>query len=370
MDIPNDVHTGLIESPPQELDWIAGGETGMAYEIRNPSGIWDAYLPDDERQNSVYFDTMACVSFSALNSVETQVNFLIQNKMLRLETLQALEALGFLKDGRFNCSDRFTAKMSGTTRNGNYFVNVWGSICNHGLLPESDWAYPREQRQPVFVWDDYYQEIPQTLKDKAKKFLELFSVEYEWVAYETNGVTPSAEMKKHLLHAPVQIGAPMCAGWNSGNVPRCGSVRASHATMVYGFGSMIQDLDHYAPYKKVLVADYPVIFAIKGVVRERVAMTPPPKTTDPAQSPAPKKASFTRDMVYGERSENVRALQDLLKRDGCMSQKVQSTGYYGPITKAAVRAFQTKYAVASPSELRTIDGRRVGPKTRQKLNEL
>src|SRR3990167_7048548 len=88
----------------QRPDDFVGGT--IPYEVRLPSGNWDAFLPSGEWQRSQpdpvkgYIDTMACVSFSALNSIETQIRFL---------TGQSI-----------NYSDRFTAKMSGTTPQGNW----------------------------------------------------------------------------------------------------------------------------------------------------------------------------------------------------------------------------------------------------------
>ena len=43
---------------------------------------------------------------------------------------------------------------------------------------------------------------------------------------------------------------------------------------------------------------------------------------------------------YGERSENVRLLQDELKRAGFFPLVIDSTGYFGPITLGAVQGYQ------------------------------
>lgn len=80
--------------------------------------------------------------------------------------------------------------------------------------------------------------------------------------------------------------------------------------------------------------------------------------------------TFHRDIVFGEKSEEVRSLQIALKIDGTFPKTVAETGFYGTITQKAVKDFQIKYKVASWSELLFVNGRRVGPKTRSKLNEL
>ena len=85
----------------RDTDWVAGV---IPFEEINPSGNWTPHLPPGEWQTNHVVDTMACVTFSALNSIETQIKFL---------TGQSI-----------NYSDRFTAKMSGTTPQGNWLYKV------------------------------------------------------------------------------------------------------------------------------------------------------------------------------------------------------------------------------------------------------
>ena len=53
-----------------------------------------------------------------------------------------------------------------------------------------------------------------------------------------------------------------------------------------------------------------------------------------------------------------------------MKQSVPSTGLYKEITRQAVLKFQVKHNIASPKELARLNGKRVGPKTIAKLNQL
>jgi len=68
--------------------------------------------------------------------------------------------------------------------------------------------------------------------------------------------------------------------------------------------------------------------------------------------------------------DDVKRLQDILKKEGLFPSNVGSSGLYQEITRKAVKAFQYKYAVASAAELEEVDGKRVGGKTIAKLNEL
>jgi hypothetical protein len=77
---------------------------------------------------------------------------------------------------------------------------------------------------------------------------------------------------------------------------------------------------------------------------------------------------FTKSLAYGQSSSDVKALQDILRFEGLFNNV--STGHFGPVTTTAVLAFQKKYKVSTDKELNSLQGKKVGPKTLQKLNEL
>src|SRR5258708_1025915 len=139
MDIPTE-NTGVIEGSGTPSLWIAGQ---IKYEVRNPSGDWRNYLPTEEHQYSNNTDTMACVSFSCNNDLEIQSKFLGSEVTL---------------------SDRFLAKMSGTTKDGNYLDKVANTARNVGLVTEDLWPAPNN-----YTWDFYYSPIPQEVINKAVK---------------------------------------------------------------------------------------------------------------------------------------------------------------------------------------------------------
>lgn len=64
------------------------------------------------------------------------------------------------------------------------------------------------------------------------------------------------------------------------------------------------------------------------------------------------------------------ALQNILKYEGFFPANQASSGYYGAVTRRAVRKFQEKYGIATPAEIAALDGKRVGPATRAKLNQI
>ncbi len=229
---------GVIIVPPTPTDYIRGLTSPIPSQ--NLFVDWSSYLPSGELQR-FSFDTLACVTFSALHCVATQINWMIASKKLSPFCISQLTDLGFIVDGKFEASDRFTAKMSGTTKQGNSMQNVWQSIRHDGLLPQKD--YPNQ----VGSWDEFYQEIPQKLKDKAKRILDLLIVQWEWVIADPNGTNAFSLIREAVRHAPVQICTPVCPSWTSGTIHTCGDRQVAHCTMVYDV-SYIKDV--YEDLKK------------------------------------------------------------------------------------------------------------------------
>lgn len=363
----------LIPEHISENDFRSGGISGIEFKVVEPSGTWYQYRSKDEPQHGVYFDTFACVTFSAINVVEMQVNRMVDMGKMSKEAFQALNDLGFFdENNRFRCSNRFTAKMSGTTKRGNYLTAVWDSIRKDGLLPYKDWDFPYEQRNPVFDWDDYYAEIPQELKDKAKKSLIYLSTMYEWVI--TNGGQMSegehSVIELHLKQAPLQVAAAICRGWNDGDkipVPNCGNTDTSHATAVSGLDEVgnFYDVDHYRPFLKKLDKNYPLPYILKGIVELR-------DTPLPQEENKPKfiyKFDYKRDgqVQLGQRGEIVKQIQTALFVLGFLKPEL-ITGFYWQATREAVYQFQKKYNVCTPAELEGWRGKYFGKKSMEAMN--
>jgi len=84
--------------------------------------------------------------------------------------------------------------------------------------------------------------------------------------------------------------------------------------------------------------------------------------------PVPK-YEFKKDLFFGmDRDIDVEKLQIILQYEELFPQNAISSGIYGPITARGIYQLQTKYQVASPEEIEALQGKRVGPKTREFLN--
>jgi len=138
------------------------------------------YNLEVEDDNSYIVNTVAvhnCVTYSATNA-----NEILIKRQYGID---------------YNFSDRFIAKMSGTTTQGNYLYKVADSIRKDGWVEEQEYPYPREQREPAFTWNDYYQDIPQILKDIALLNLKDTLIQYEQLGKDF--------FKEALKQAPLQV---------------------------------------------------------------------------------------------------------------------------------------------------------------------
>ena len=204
-------------------DFITGASPLVNPDI-NDIGDWTEFAPEGEKQYLDFtFDTMSCTTFSAMNIIETWINWHIAHDNFTVAQLETMSKLGFFKNGKFNASDRFTAIMSGTMRNGNYFQKVWDSVRKDGILPEADLPFSGKS------WDEYHDPkvISEDMKTKAKKILDILEVSYEWTSFTPNDME---SLNKNLKKSPIHGGIP---------------VPATHAVELI---SAKQRFDTYPPY--------------------------------------------------------------------------------------------------------------------------
>lgn len=149
-------------------------------------------------------------------------------------------------------SDRFTAKMSGTTRLGNYLSWVADSIKVDGVVDESLYPYPRLQTTPPFLWEDYYAPISSELKALGKAWTDVWSVGHEWVPTDAQSLTDA------LLWGPIQVTVYAWDQPDDQGVYHDDPLKPrNHAVMLYkADGQFWYIFDHYAATPKKLAWNY------------------------------------------------------------------------------------------------------------------
>jgi len=319
--------TGFIDIGLRPSDYKTGA---LTFEERIVSGDWRPYYPTVEKQYGIGFDTLSCTTFSAMNVIEMQLNWMIKNNKIPAENLKGLTDLGFIdENGMFNCSDRFTAIMSGTTEVGNYFQAVWDSIRKDGILPEKDFPFGGTN------WSEYHDKnnITEAMKAKAKLVLKYLSFAYEFVTFDQDpNFSPEQQelCKKALKHTPLHISIP---------------VPSTHAiSLGYIDENSVYTFDQYPPFAFTAQIQYPVHYVLKGLV-----------TVVAVEQVKP------RNLKFGMTGEDVQRLQENLKKLGYFKAPF-TTKYFGMITKLAVMSFQKDHGLL-------IDGV-AGPITQSKITEL
>lgn len=375
--LPEGKNTGVIIGPEviRSTDFRVGAESGLAFEARNPSGDWEKYRPTDEWQryflNSILgYDTLSCVTFSALRIVAMQVEWMIETNALPPVTVEWLKAQGYIdENGKVNFNEHFTAVMSGTSMNGNSLQAVWDSIRRDGLLPQKDGPAVNDFTTTQ-AW--LANTITQAQKDKAALWLNFFDEAYEWVVLNQPGRWDLFEL--HVKQAPLHIATPTCASWNNPAgtlVTGCGDYKdLNHATSYIAQvkqGASIQyhkDLDHYNPFIKMLAPDYYMPYALKGVVYAKGAA---PKPQPPATFDIRTYVFKVNLKAGAPDSDEVRRLQlalQTIKSHGTGKPYMTpgNFGPYGPATQAAVALLQAEHGIL------TDGGKNFGPSTRGIVN--
>jgi hypothetical protein len=139
-------NTGLILE--RHLGMLAGAGTDLPDIL--PSGDWEPYLPDFERQAKLGLETMNCVQFSRLNVCETLARF--HGKPL-------------------NLSDRFLYWASGCTAQGNTYSACDFGLRQHGCPDEGVWPWTVQLTR-----DEYGQKPPQDVQDEAARLQAAWDV--------------------------------------------------------------------------------------------------------------------------------------------------------------------------------------------------
>jgi hypothetical protein len=166
-------NSGVLFKPIDPKEWIMGSNSPIQKRVLLDSGDWRDYIPQGEQQRWDKMESMACVSFSALNCLEILFKFFYKTEI--------------------NFSDRFLAKKSDTTKRGNYLETVAETIRKDGVCPESEWPVP-----PMpFTWEKYYEKLSNNSLLLAWNIGKKYQFHHEWVR--------DKDFRDTLKFGPVQV---------------------------------------------------------------------------------------------------------------------------------------------------------------------
>lgn len=201
-------HYGLLLEPIQpNKDYVFGGYTKIAGVPLQENGQWDPFLPVTELQHYNGFDTSACVTFATLTCVE------ILHKRI----------YGFER----NFSDRFLAKVSGTTAYGNTPQQVGESLRKKGVVNEEDWSF----NSSIDTFVKFYSEIPDRLFTLAALFLTEFDFYHEYVVPQPQYLKDALKYSPLLISVYAWVEDPK----RPGIYYKPAGAQDNHATVCYGY---------------------------------------------------------------------------------------------------------------------------------------
>lgn len=256
------INTGFIPIGPDRTDYLGGT---IPFEVRIKDGQWpEKYITSiTEAQNRGGFEPMSCVSHSNCNIVEMQLNYMIDRGILK----SGVPAYDFLKknkyltkDNKVSLSERFLAKVSNTSRQGNSMKRVADAARHYGYVPQTLWPYSKD----INSWNEFYKKIPQEVYKMGEEFNKYFELQYEWLT--------KSQIVEHLQHAPIQVGTAICGNWFGNEIIKPCNLNPSHAHAIYGFerGVYYKDLDQYLDgdnnVMKRLAWNYKLSFILKLVI--------------------------------------------------------------------------------------------------------
>lgn len=234
---------GYIEQVIEPKDWVLGGVSAMPKVVERPDGQWGDFLPVLEIQRYGWGDSMACVSFSFLNALETLLK---------------------KRGEQYNFSDRVLAKASGTTVNGNSMRKVADTARKFGLVEEGNWP-----ASDTVSWQDFYKPLSATVVSTASMFAQGHKIQYETVfAYPE-------QMCEALMYSPLQIAMYAYGEVKDGIYLNPGNKQSNHCVILfeYEFGKYWKIYDQYENKFKKLAWDYNISF----IYRVNIEKTMPEK---------------------------------------------------------------------------------------------
>ena len=157
---------------------------------------WTPYYSPGELQVINNVRTQACVSFSAIKIVSAIFNYKLEHNQISDSNLKWLIEKGYIVNGKMDASERYLAKMSGTSVQGNSADAVGNTVRHWGLVPQSVWPFDLD----FWSWDEYYKLIPKEVMELGLEFAERFDISYDRVWLDNKEVVLEA-----LSHSPLQV---------------------------------------------------------------------------------------------------------------------------------------------------------------------
>lgn len=255
----------IVDRP---TDWLMG-DGNITLNTNMPSGDWTPYYHFNERQKFV-FDNDLCVIFSEQEDIDVFVDWLISTGQVAQSVIDKLTQMEFMDfqnsiDGKphFHSSPLFTGSLTGNGMNGNSLPDPWDVVRKYGFQPWLDRPFTAQTTPQDVLRKPSDQELK-----KAIQIMQYFSFNYHWLV---NGkrATPQILAEGRKM-SPIQIGIAISdTGYNQivPAVPMSTAPQHSILDLARNTNpSGERCADHYEPFLKTLTDDYPIMYALQGIV--------------------------------------------------------------------------------------------------------
>lgn len=252
--MPKFKNRGLIIVEPKEgYDYFGG--IGITLTDRITNFNWTSDIPENERQSDTNFDSYSCVSFSANNCIETQLNWMLRTNNITDAGRDFLYSHGYIVDGLVNLSDRFLAIVSGTTAEGNSAVKVGDALRHFGAIPESMLPFSGSSQKEYLGAT-----ITQQMKDLGLEFLKHFVIQYQWLI--ASGHRPLSEDQRQYLLRSLNL-----SPWQR--------LADGHATEFYeGVNKQKwMEFDTYSPFRRSKTWEFDPPYVMQYLIDNRMGYT-------------------------------------------------------------------------------------------------
>lgn len=171
-------------------DWLVGANSPITRTELVSDLDWKPYQVQHEIQWHETYDTLFCVTYSALESIGALFMYYLSHNLISADNVKWLKDNKYLKNGFINFNERFTAIKGESGPNGAYQYKIGNAIKNFGLIPQ----------EMLPMANDFYQninpdDITEEMYELGREFLKRFTINYEWVS----------DVKEALKYSPIQM---------------------------------------------------------------------------------------------------------------------------------------------------------------------
>lgn len=238
----------------------------------------------------------------------------------------------------------------------------------NGLLPrvhdaaEKLVSYAENIGMPIRITEGYrsperqnelYKQKPKVTNAKAWESMHQYRIAFD-IVFRKEGYNATNKQWEALVEGAKKLDLEWGGDWK-------GFIDKPHFQLTFG-----KELKDFQKGK----IDWAAYYTLPVITPPQPPVSPP---VVPPVPPKPK-ARFTKTLTYGMRDPQVAVLQDVLRREGLFPLYQPSTGYFGDITSKGVLAWQQRYnergVLGTYAEIKALNGRSFGPKSRAVANKL